>query len=134
MIQQFKSRQFITFLITGGLAALVNFSSRVFLNQWISFSLSIVIAYLIGMLTAFTLAKKFVFTESSQSIKSSAMYFSLINLLAIAQTWVVSVSLAHYLLPNLGITNFTREIAHLCGVVFPVFTSFVGHKRLSFKT
>jgi putative flippase GtrA len=41
--------------------------------------------------------------------------------------------LAYYVLPRMGLTQFITEIAHAVGVVVPVFTSYLGHKRFSFK-
>jgi putative flippase GtrA len=133
LIRHFFSRQFFGFLITGGIAATVNFLSRIFYNQYVSFSSSVIFAYLTGMVTAFILAKIFVFKASTQSIKRSAILFSLVNVLAIAQTWLISMSLNFYILPALGFENYVAEIASAVGIAFPVFTSYLGHKRWSFK-
>ena len=133
MIHQFFSKQFISFLITGGIAAIVNFSSRIFYNQYCSFSTSVIFAYLTGMVTAFILAKMFVFKSSTQTIKHSAIIFSLVNVLAAAQTWAISMTLNFYILPALGFEIHIAEIASAVGIAFPVFTSYLGHKRWSFK-
>lgn len=61
------SKQFLLFIFTGGIAALVNVGSRIFYNTWLSFSSSIIFAYLTGMVTAFVLAKCLVFQESRQA-------------------------------------------------------------------
>jgi putative flippase GtrA len=129
----FRSRQFIAFLITGGIAAVANFGSRIIYNGWVSFSTSIILAYITGMITAFILARIFVFTESGRTLKSSAFYFVLVNIVAVAQTWIMSIALADYLLPAMSIENYVREIAHAVGVVVPGFTSFFGHKYLTFR-
>ena len=133
MIQQFLSKQFILFLITGGTAALVNFGSRIVYNQWVSFSVAIVLAYLTGMVTAFVLARWLVFKRSEQSFARSVMLFCAVNVIAVVQTWVISMGLALYVLPYWGVTRFAAEIAHAVGVVVPVFTSYLGHKRFSFR-
>jgi putative flippase GtrA len=133
VISHFISRQFVIFLVTGGLAAAVNFGSRIVYNQWVNFSVAVVLAYLTGMVTAFALARYFVFTESSQSMQRSALWFVVVNIVAVIQTWVISMLLAYYLLPRMGFTQFISEIAHAVGVVVPVFTSYLGHKRFSFK-
>ena len=133
MIQDFYSRQFISFLITGGIAATVNFLSRIFFNQYFSFSTSVLLAYLMGMVTAFILAKLFVFKVSTQSIRRSALLFFFVNILAVAQTWLISMSLNFYILPALGFEKYVAEIASAVGIAFPVFTSYLGHKRWSFK-
>ena len=133
MIQQFSSKQFILFLVTGGTAALVNFGSRIIYNQWVSFSVAIVLAYLTGMLTAFVLARWLVFKRSEQSVARSALMFCAVNVVAIVQTWLISMGLALYVLPDSGVTLFAAEIAHAVGVVVPVFTSYLGHKHFSFR-
>lgn len=133
MIRAFASRQFGLFLLTGGIAAAVNFGSRIAYNQWLDYSTSIVIAYLTGMATAFALAKMFVFTESSQGLHRSALIFALVNVVAVAQTWAISMGLALYFLPYLGVQRFVPEIAHAVGIAVPVFTSYLGHKHWSFR-
>ncbi|MCK5002694.1 MAG: GtrA family protein [Gammaproteobacteria bacterium] len=133
MIHEFFSKQFIVFLITGGTAALVNFGSRFVYSQWVSFSTAVILAYITGMITAFVLAKVFVFKESQQSIHHSALFFCLVNLVAVLQTWLISMGLAYYLLPYLGVSIFVEEIAHAVGIAVPVFTSYLGHKRWSFR-
>lgn len=133
MIRQFLSLQFLGFVITGGLAAGVNFGSRILYNQWVDFSTAIILAYLTGMVTAFLLARSFVFTDSRQSVRRSAGFFLLVNAFAVLQTWAISMLLAYYLLPAAGVTRFVPEIAHAVGVMVPVFSSYLGHKRWTFK-
>ena len=133
MIGSFASRQFVAFLITGSFAALVNFLSRVLYNQWVSFSSAVILAYVTGMVTAYILAKAFVFTASQQSMRHSAVWFVLVNLVAVMQTWLISMALAHYLLPAMGVKHFVLELAHAVGIAVPVFTSFLGHKYWSFR-
>ncbi|WP_284614434.1 GtrA family protein [Aquabacterium humicola] len=132
-MRAFASRQFLAFLVTGGFAALVNFGSRIAYSQWLPFSGAVVLAYLTGMVTAFVLARLFVFGPGAQPVHHAAGKFALVNLLAVAQTWAVSVGLADYGLPALGVTRFVHEIAHGVGVIVPVFTSFLGHKHWSFR-
>lgn len=127
------NRQFISFVITGGVAAVVNFCSRIALSQWLSFSWAVVLAYGLGMVTAFALAKAFVFTEGSNSLQRSALYFALINIIAVAQTWLVSTGLAFHAFPALGFAWHPQEVAHAIGVMVPVFSSYLGHKHFTFK-
>jgi putative flippase GtrA len=129
----FVSREFLVFLLTGGFAAAVNWGSRIVYNFWMPYSSAIIVAYITGMITAFILAKLFVFKSSTQSTGKSVFFFTLVNLVAVLQTWAVSVGLAYWLFPRLGMNWHDRDIAHLIGVAIPVFTSYVGHKRWSFK-
>jgi len=133
VIFQAASKQFILFLFTGGTAALVNIGSRIFYSTWVSFSTSIILAYLTGMVTAFFLAKWLVFKQSKNSIRQSALLFSAVNVLAILQTWLISMGLAVYFLPLLEVTEFVDLISHAVGVMVPVFTSYLGHKHFSFR-
>lgn len=133
MIALFRSRQFIAFLITGGIAAIANFGSRIVYNEWVGFSTAIILAYITGMITAFVLARIFVFTNSRRALHSSAFYFVLVNIVAAAQTWIISIVLAFYVLPSMGVEIYVREIAHAVGVIVPVFTSFISHKYLTFR-
>jgi putative flippase GtrA len=129
----FVSKDFLMFLLTGGFAAAVNWGSRIVYNIWMPYSAAIVVAYVMGMITAFVLAKLFVFTKSTQSTGRSVFFFTLVNLVAVVQTWVVSVGLAYYVFPRVGMTWHVRDVAHAVGVAVPVFTSYVGHKKWSFK-
>ena len=133
MIRHFFSRQFATFLLTGGIAALVNFGSRIFYNHWLSYSSAVIAAYVSGMITAFVLARVFVFRASRNDLRRSALIFTAVNVVAAAQTWLISMFLAYHALPWAGVTHFVPEIAHAAGVIFPVFTSYLGHKFWSFR-
>lgn len=133
MIALFTSQQFLKFICCGGIAALVNFGSRFIFNVWFNFPVSIVLAYICGMITAFILAKIFVFKNSQLPLQHSALRFLIINLLAVLQTLIISLGLAFYLLPLLGVTFFVKEIAHAIGIIMPIFSSYIGHKRWSFS-
>jgi putative flippase GtrA len=127
-------RQVLLFLFAGGIAAAANFGSRIALSQVMPYVPAVVLAYLIGMLTAFVLNRSLVFKDSTNSMHSQATWFVVINLFAIAQTLVISVLLARWLV-HLSIPGDSAQtLAHAAGVAFPVFTSFVGHKYLSFRT
>jgi putative flippase GtrA len=130
---QFASKEFVLFLVTGGVAALVNFFSRIGYNQFFEYSAAIVCAYVTGMITAFVLARIFVFKSGQQAVGKSIGFFVLINFVAITQTWLVSQLLALYVLPSIGVKRYVLEIAHAVGVIVPVFSSYLGHKRFSFK-
>jgi len=125
--------QFSAFVVAGGLAALVNFGSRIVLGHWMPYWLSVVVAYLIGMMTAFALNRLFVFKSPSQDIRSQALWFAVINLAAVAQTLAVSLMLYHWIFPVMGLRYHSETLAHAVGVAVPVVTSYLGHKRLTFR-
>lgn len=127
------SEQFLRFLLVGGGAAAVNVLSRVVYNEWTGYSLSIVLAYGTGMVVAFLLARAYVFPGGRNSTGRSMAYFTLVNGVALMQTWGISLALADYVFPRLGVRHFAHGMAHMVGVAAPVFTSYVGHKEWSFR-
>ena len=135
------ARRFMAFLFTGGLAALVNILSRIGfewalrqqgLGPITSYEIAVVLAYLVGMTTAFSLAKMFVFAGSGRALHIEYGRFALVNVAALVQVWLVSVVLARLVFPAAGLTWNAETIAHVVGVLSPVFISYHGHKRFSF--
>ena len=120
-----KNSQFLRFLVAGGTAAVVNYGSRFVWSLFMPFWAAVIVAYACGIVTAFVLSKLFVFTDSVHSTQRSAVYFVLVNLVAAAQTWVISLVLVNWM---------PEWFAHGVGVAFPVFTSYIGHKRFSFRS
>ena len=49
------------------------------------------------------------------------------------QTLIVSVLLARWGLPAVGLVDNAEALAHLIGVLVPVVTSYFGHKFLTFR-
>jgi putative flippase GtrA len=126
--------RFVRFLVAGGIAALANVVSRWLFNFVVPYVPAIVLAYLVGMVTAFALNRLFVFQQSVNRLHHQMFWFTLVNLFAIAQTIVVSLLLAEYLFPRMGMTWHAETVAHVVGVLVPVATSFLGHKHLTFRT
>jgi putative flippase GtrA len=85
------------------------------------------------MVTAFVLAKLFVLKGGQRPVDHSAFFFILVNLLAVLQTLGISLLLANNGPPKFGVNQFVPEISHALGVAFPEFTSYFGHKRISFQ-
>ena len=127
-----EQRRFVLFVAAGGTAAVVNILSRIALNWVMSYEAAIVAAYLCGMTTAYLLNKHFVFAASGRAVATEYMRFALVNLAALVQVWIVSVGLARFVFPAVGFTWHAETVAHVIGVVVPVFTSYLGHKHFSF--
>jgi putative flippase GtrA len=123
---------FARFMVAGGLAAIVNIGSRILLSFVMSYGLAIVVAYLIGMTTAYLLMKIFVFETSGKSVSHEYMRFGLVNLVALVQVWIVSEALDKWLFPALHFTWHAETVAHTIGVLSPVAASYLGHKSFTF--
>ena len=127
------TREFAAFLVAGGVAALANILSRMAFSLVMPLTPAVVLAYLVGMTVAFLLMRSRVFAPGRGSLARQAGLFALVNLAAVAQTLLVTLVLARWALPALGVTRFVEDIAHVAGVCVPIVTSYFGHKYLSFR-
>jgi len=124
----------LLFLMAGGIAAGVNFFSRIALSHWLSYAVAIVIAYGLGMITAFVINRLFVFTTATNRLHHQIFWFVLVNIAAVLQTLVISLLFVDVVFPRIGLQWHPETIAHAIGVAVPVITSYFGHKRLSFRS
>lgn len=132
------ARNFLKFLMAGGVAAICNYGSRFLYSTFADFATAVVLAYLTGLTVAFLLNRRYVFTRSRNTLYQQISYFLAVNILALAQTWIVSVYLARFLLGEVAFFDgdkkaWAEAVAHAVGVALPVFTSYAGHKYLSFR-
>lgn len=125
--------EFLRFLIAGGIAAGANFGSRFVFSMFLDYGFAVFFAYLVGMLVAFLLMRGHVFDAKSGPLAPQVAKFVGVNLVAVLQTLVISLVLARWLLPSLGIVEHAEALAHLVGVLVPVVTSYFGHKLLTFR-
>jgi len=132
-VHELLRSQFVLFLIVGGVAAAVNFGSRMLINQWTGYAWSVALAYCIGMATAFVLNRLFVFKQSTRPMRHQATWFVLVNAFALLQTLAVSVLLARIAFPAVGFHWHPDAVAHMVGIMLPLVSSYFGHKYLSFR-
>jgi putative flippase GtrA len=111
-------RQFIAFVVAGGIAAAANIGSRIVFSPVMGYEIAILLAYLCGMTVAYLLNKTFVFAASGRGIASEYVRFS--------------VGLARLIFPAVGFAWHGETAAHVIGVLVPVVTSYLGHKHFSF--
>jgi putative flippase GtrA len=129
-----ERNRFVRFLLVGGAAALVNVLSRMAFSLSVPYIAAIVIAYVCGMTTAYALNKLFVFAPSGRAVHEEYLRFTIVNMVALAQVWLVSVGLAFYIFPWLGFNWHAETIAHIIGVAVPTVTSYFGHRHFSFAS
>lgn len=127
------SKQFAYFLVSGGIAAGLNWSSRFFFSEFFRFDVAVVLAFLVGLLSGFVLMRFFVFNGLNKPIAPQAGKYVAVNLFALLQTLVISLVLARWALPSAGIVGHAEALAHLIGVIVPVVSSYFGHKFLTFR-
>ncbi|HTV32051.1 MAG TPA: GtrA family protein [Methylocella sp.] len=122
------------FLALGGCAAAVNWLSRFPLETVMPFSVAVIAAYMVGMVVAFTLFRRFVFPASPQPLEQQVKFFVLVNLAGIAQVWAVSMTLVYYLFPAVGfIGPLSEPIGHGLAIGVPTISSYFGHRFFTFR-
>ena len=127
------TRQFVLFLVSGGVAAFLNWASRFLFSLWMAFEWAVVCAFGVGLATGFILMRTIAFDGRGKPALPQAGRYALVNAAALAQTWIVSVVLARWALPAAGVTTHAEAIGHLVGVLVPVFTSYIAHRKYTFR-
>jgi len=129
------NRQFIYFLLTGGIAAGLNWGSRFLFSEIFSFETAVVLAFIVGLLSGFILMRVFVFDGTNKPVVPQIGKYLAVNLFALLQTLAISLLFVRWVLPAVGVLDAAKAeaIGHLVGVLVPVITSYFGHKLLTFR-
>lgn len=133
MLDHFVSKQFLHFLIAGGIAAAVNFGVGYSFSGLLPFHGDIIIGHLSGMIVAFILFGRKVFEESSNKQSTQLLIFIAVNAAALLQTYLVYYLLMHLVFFHLDHQAYADAIARAAAIVTPIFTSFLGHKYFTFR-
>jgi len=126
------SHRFLIFLLVSGFAAVANVGARVMFGLWFPYLESIVLAFFVGLGTAFTLNRLIVFRDRSGQVHHQAAWFVAVNLFALVQTAAISIVLARWVLTPLDLP-YAETWAHMLGVAAPAITSYIAHNRLTFR-
>jgi putative flippase GtrA len=132
VLKHFFSRQFVGFLIAGGVAASLHWLTRILLSLVMPFSWAVVFAYGVGMTIAFLLNSYYVFPASDKPVKKQARDFFAINLAFFPVVWIASLSLNEALL-DFGIVHYSEEIAHALAISLPIMATFLFYKFFAFR-
>lgn len=138
IISRKLQQELLLFLASGALAACVNFFSRKLLSVYLPLGYAVSIAYFFGMITAFFLFRKHVFTQNNDPLITQATRFFIVNIIAMLQTLLITLLFASHLINPFKVNilgyPFTHEdIAHGIGICIPTVSSFLGHKFYSFR-
>lgn len=126
------ARQFVRFVLAAGASVPVNLAARALLSNWVPYEVALLLSHGVGMVTAYTLTRLFVFDASGRSVGSELARFAMVNVFSAAVTWCVSVGLVHLVFPALRFTFHPELVAHVIGLGVASVASFVGHSRFSF--
>ena len=127
-----EARQLASFVVTGGIAAAVNLVTRWLLSFFLLYEIAVTLAYLVGMTTAFVLARRYVFAPAGNGWLGEYGRFALVNVVSFLVVLGVSVGFARVIFPMIGFAWHAEDVAHLIGVVSPILLSYYAHKHYSF--
>lgn len=126
--------QMLLFVLASGVAALINFGSRILLSIFLPYPAAIALAFCAGLCSAFVLNRLFVFARPTIPLQEQILWFVVVNLFALIQTMAVSLSLEYWVFPRFGMTWNSEAVAHAIGIAFPILSSYIGHKKFSFRS
>lgn len=137
--------QILLFLICGGLAALVNISVGYFLYEviglrdWLTYQMSVAVAYMSGMAVNFFLNRYLTFRNFSRGALAQGRTFLFVAGFGLVLTACLSFTLRLLLGTfvfqpiDLGLVRISHEAAaHVLSVALVSVYSFLGHKFLTF--
>lgn len=127
------SGQFALFLFSSGAALLLHWVSRMALSLVLPFSTAVIVAYGIGMLSAYLLQKRYVFTQSGNSRTREITLFVAVNLAWLPVVWLLSMWLGEYVLPHFLDRTLAHGLGHGIAITTPVLVNFAFHKFLTFR-
>jgi len=122
----------VLFVVMGGLAAAVNMASRFAFSAVMPLPAAVIAAYLVGMCVAFCLNRTFVFQGATDQTGRRILRFTMVNLVAVAQTLAITIVGSWLMHPPLDETQ-AQTLAHAVGVVVPVLSSYWMHRRWTFS-
>ncbi len=134
MSEAAASKQFAAFLGVGGLAALANFGSRFIFGLVVGFELSVLLAFFVGLSSAFLMNRAFVFSDARETTwRVEAFRFVVVNLAGLVVTLVVAVLALQGIGQLFGDTRWDEGLAHILGLGCTAVTSYIAHSLWTFR-
>lgn len=125
--------EFVRFVATGSIAAVANLVARYLFNFVVTYEVAVVLGYLVGMVIAFYLFQRLIFSNPTAPLRRRMIRFTQVNLLGLGLTELTSVALARGLFPMIDWTFRPLDVAHFIGVAAPAFSSYFLHKYYTFR-
>ena len=129
----YLSKQFLAFLLAGGVAMGVNWVVRIILDIWMPFLGAVMVAYCVGMATANILKARFVFPSNPQHRRRELLYFIGFNVAAFPFVLLISYLLGSVLFSIIMPAAWARAVGHLIALASPAVVNFVAHKFITFR-
>jgi putative flippase GtrA len=134
--RDFVSRQFVVFLISGGICAAVNFFGRFLFRPFTSYVVSVVLGFVLGTILSFILNRMITFRATDQRAAPQVVKFLVMTLgcLVLAAAIVRALSGLYFMLHVAFITPKQMEsLAHLIAIAICTVYNFLAMKYFSFR-
>jgi putative flippase GtrA len=132
VIRNYLTIQFLRFFFVGLTAATLNWLARYCLSFWVSFPVAVALAYAIGVGTAFTMNRRYVFPNSKRPIAKQARDFILVNLAFFPIVWIAALLFKRIMI-EAELTYFVDEVAHGIAISLPFTITFFIYKFIAFE-
>tara|TARA_B100002019_G_C21205008_1_gene566166 strand:+ start:783 stop:1181 length:399 start_codon:yes stop_codon:yes gene_type:complete len=132
LINHYFTKQFVGFLIVGIVAASLHWLARYILSFWFNFPVAVSLSYIIGILVAFELNRRFIFAYSKRNYYFQARDFILTNIAFFPVVWVSSIYFRSLLI-RYEITQYSDGIAHGGAIMLPMLITFLIYKFVAFR-
>lgn len=127
-------KNLLFYFVTSGCSALVNLTSRIFYSEFLGFSVSVVCAYLTGMIVNFILSSIFVFNLYNNCTISIVFFkFFIVSIVGLSVTAISSICFRHILISIFSDIYLSELIAHMAGICMSFIISFVGHNIFTYR-
>jgi putative flippase GtrA len=140
-IRLFASKQFLVFLLVGGTAALVNFSSgalvRLYRTSYSAYVASVTLGFMLGTMVSFVLNRRFTFRASDEAVAPQAFRFVVVALGSVVVSVVVAsvVLWAWELAGSIALTRAEVEsLGHVSAIGVCTVYNFLAMKFFAFRS
>ncbi len=127
-----NAKRIVLFLLVGGSAAFINWVARIILSLWLQYELSVLLAYIIGMIVGYLGYRFLVYQASNSSTQTEIMRFIAVNVFSGVIVVGVASLLVRLILPFLGQNMFVAETGHAIAIALGAFINYHAHAHITF--
>ena len=132
----FISKQFLRFLLVGGIAALANFFSRFLFQTYFPYTPSVALAFTLGTIISFILNKTFTFASYDEKTSIQLIKFLLAGIVCVALASIIAyLGMAFYHIARISFVTEKKmeSIVHIIAIGLTTIYNFLAMKFFSFR-
>lgn len=136
LADSFISKQFLRFLLVGGIAALANFLSRFAFQIIFPYTMSVALAFSLGTVISFIMNRSYTFAAYDEKAMIQFIKFILIAVVGIALAAAIAwICMAIYRISRIDLVNEKQmeSLGHIIAIFLVTFYNFLAMKYFSFK-